>query len=206
MDAFDKKLFDIDKSAPAYYRLGEFVSEFAGTEYACRELFNRVCGLNEDVVRILLNGVRLNDLLPALKRLVEMNSFSESDKRDFRSCADQLHTISGFRNRLVHYGFDPFAPPDALETSNWLAARSREAIEVLKFEIDHMKSAAEDLTCITWQLSTLGQPRRFEDLPPAGLEAVLRPWRYKPVEPDTPNRPRRGSRRSQRRRSPPSDR
>jgi hypothetical protein len=181
---------------------GHFISLYASIESDCHVIFRRHANVTEDIARAITGGMRVSDLLPVVALLVEKSEMNKEDKRDFKECVEQLDHLTMFRNRLIHRGFRRSegiidAAMGKFISTNALTAKSREAIETLRFDLDDIKAAAKDCYRIHIRLQVLGHaegkpaPSFF---PENWQRAIYGPWLYKPVQPEKRKSPPRSPR------------
>jgi hypothetical protein len=190
----------VDPHAVYFYVLGQFVYQYAKTEAAFHLVLRWFTGLPDRQHRALIGAPRIADLTGAIRRLAVLSGRDEEDIKLWDEIYSRLNTISQLRDRLVHRGAD--VTDEGLLSTNSLTAKTDADIEFLRLQISDIDAATTDLASIAARVLVWGAPPGAY-FPKPMLDEARAPWRYKPVQPETPNRPPQTKRRS-RERPPPS--
>ena len=165
-----------------YYEFGRFICAFATVEMVAHALFRNVSGIENGKARAIVGGFRLIDLTQTIQRIGVLNSESEkdNDQKEITMLFDQLNTISAFRHALVHRGAT--VGEDEIVSTNILTAKTARSIEELRFGIDDVQRATDDLEVIALRIGFLMEEQDIQ-FGPEALAYLHAPWRYKPVRP-----------------------
>jgi hypothetical protein len=135
----------------------------------------------------MIGGMRLSDLTAVLGRVIELSkSIEQFFKDDFRDCMKQLDHITALRNRLIHRGATSHY--GHFMSTNALTAKTRESIEILRFQLDDLKAATADCNRMAFRIHLLGfrDHGQSEDWE----KSLYAPWQYKPLQPTKRQTPR----------------
>lgn len=184
----DAKLTQISEHLPFYLHFGHFISLFASAETSFHEFFHSMCGLDETMARALIGNEQISKVTSVCNRLVQVGPWEQQRKDDFQIVIDQMNSIARFRHDLVHRGVERIK--GKITSSSAVIAKSIKSVEILRFNLDHMKDASADLVRIIFELFVMRVPEMKQRAAQegSGLHSVLsQPWRYKSIEPDKPN-------------------
>jgi hypothetical protein len=186
----DAQLAQIGEHMPFYVHFGHFMSVFASAETSFHEFFHATCGLDESQARVLIGGEQIGKVSSVCNRLVQVLPWEQERKEQFQELVDRMNAISRFRHDLVHRGVERIK--GEITSSSAVISKSLESVEILRFNLDHMKDATADLVRIIMELFVIRVPsfRERAAQPGSGVHRVLsQPWRYKRIAPDKPNQP-----------------
>jgi len=178
---FDTKLY--------YEQLGSFISKFAFAEGVLRSVVGNLLGLDDDGVRVVLSGTRVDGLSAFLKRHYESKGLGIPG--ELSSALHQLGVISGERNRLVHYSVR-FTDTHAIWTNADTAVSEARQLE-RHFTNDDLVALNLDAFHIGVTLIAFLPGAPDEERPTLFSIGLGEPWRYKSVQPvrdDQKDRPR----------------
>jgi len=185
----NKKLADAGDDVPFYFYFGLFIATFAVMEKMCHWIFHSYSGLNEEIGRAFIGGEQLSKVTRLMTVLINRGDFSEAQREDFQGIIDQINTISTLRHALIHRGMA--VDKSQINVSNITIAKSREAVEVLKLNIDDIKCAIADLVTINLRFAVFREPALRDALTTELRNALNEPWRYTHIAPEKPFRPPR---------------
>src|SRR5688572_25205081 len=86
--------------------LGKFVNAFAKSEAFTHMLFPTLAKVTTRMAMALKGGMRLSDLMPIIRRVMEINNFDAGARSEIDALFTQLNEISIFRDRILHRGAD----------------------------------------------------------------------------------------------------
>lgn len=181
--AEDKPTIDkLGLKARFYYEFGRFICAFAMVEMVTHALFRNVSEIDDVKARAIVGGFRLTELIQTIQRIAAINSENEKDngQKEITMLFDQLNTITAFRHALVHRGAT--VGEDEIVSTNILTAKTMRSIEELRFGIDDIRKATDDLEVIAIRLGVLMEEQDIQ-FDPEALTYLHAPWRYKPVRP-----------------------
>ena len=170
------------KEGKFFYAFGKFICTFANTESTIHQFFQRISGLEDPKARAIMGGARLIDVVSAITRLVPYSDLGLSLRQEVKELLAQLHHISTFRHALIHRGAT--VSETEITSHNILTAKTWENVEQLRFQLEHVKAATDDLNCIGIRLWAIYKPEILDGYPAEVKKYLYSPWRYKPVQPD----------------------
>lgn len=195
-----------DNKTNAYHlALGRFIAEYATVEAELRALLWSVAGVKEPIAQAIMSGVRTEDGISLIYRVLDAKKWSEQRKARFKYLFDQIQAINKLRNDIVHRGASLQADGSWLSTNKTIA-HIPERITNTVVSPDILDFARSDLFNIRIGLVFLKLGRRAP--PPLNRmadEALKDAWRYIPAPqgrkastnrqtPQKPTRPPRSSR------------
>ncbi len=181
----DDKLSAIDGNVPFYYHFGQFMALFAVMEGQFHAFFQVHSGLELNVAKAIMGGEPFKKLTSVCNRMIQGKTWGKDRKEEFQEIVDQVNAIADFRNALVHRGVESIA--EEIVSSNALVAKTHEGVEILRFNIGHIKSARADVLRIILLLVTVVSPDVRRQLEASIQQILERPWQYKRLVPDKPN-------------------
>jgi hypothetical protein len=181
------------KDAPnveAYYAVGRFVWRYAQAETAIFVTCRKILGINLTTAHAVIGGMRASEAVSLTKRLMVVKRRSHAAVSEIQKVLDHFLLITGFRDRLVHRGFE-IQVDGTFASDTELRSKSHEDVEVMAFTVADVRRATRDLNVICRRLARVLFPYYWKGAPRTVLAELHQPWHYKPVRPDTPNRPLR---------------
>lgn len=183
--------------------LGKFAHVFARAETILSFKLIMDSGAPQKVVRALTGKLRLSDAMSTMKKIAEVNEWATETSKELHTVLDQLNHISELRDRVLHRGAK--VEGDRFISTNESFYRSIGNLEVFAFTLKDLEDATRDLRCIELRLFRLGLdmdsafPPKIRDEMNQSIQnevgELFGPWRYKPVQRETPNQqPRKKSR------------
>jgi len=157
--------------------LGRFVAMFAIAETAIQLTLWHYAKTPAPVARSVFSGVRTNEGINFVKRIVEATGVEAEAKIELEYVTQQLGIINGARNSILHHGALSVAEGRGI-VPNALVALTPEKITAFPISPQILDDMTNDLRKIIVHLHAhhMGRP------PPRGnwLDPVLRStWRYK---------------------------
>jgi len=178
----------------AYYcALGRFVDTFARVELAAHLTLRHYAKMSRGAGRALLSGVRVDETRNRLLRLFEAGLMGEADWEDAAPIFQQLGTINGRRNDILHHGAIDVAQGFGVVTNAEMALTFDRVTE-FSISPEILDDMTADLRKIMLRLYTrhMGRPAQAEQQPE--LDAISRaPWRYT-LQPSPPELSRKAGR------------
>jgi hypothetical protein len=165
-----------DDDAPCFEAIGRLVVEFARAEAFVHHLANTVSGLRTEKGMAVFSGVRLPDLILAVRACMRLNNMDSNAFDDLDACLTQLGVIGKARHKLAHRFVVTSNAQISAHTS--YTARSIGSAETEVFTLDDVAAMTEDCFCIKARIyrHTDGEGRRNT----RGLEGrIFQSWRYK---------------------------
>ncbi len=177
------------KLEAAYFEaLGRFVHAFAKAESMTHFSFSVYAKLDSEVARAIKGGMRLKELMPLIRRLMELNGYGEEDKAEVKDLFEQFNRISILRDTLLHRGADVMTD-GTLHSSNAATARAKDHEQVSIYEIEDLHAAIGDLQRISLRVlaTASGQRDEFKGvcLTAPGAPGLFGPWLYTPRSQET---------------------
>lgn len=169
-----------------FAELGRFVAAYAQLEMYVRIIAQNLIGLDIEVSRALIGGMRLVDLMQSVKRI----AIAKKTDQQFYDALDKhfsdVSDLSAFRDKLVHRQLNLVGGKMVL--SNIGSAKSQHHIEVDFMETAGIRAKSEEamrlmLACVP--LST--QKDQWKVLSEEQRQAFPHPWFEKPVGPAKPS-------------------
>jgi hypothetical protein len=164
--------------------LGEFVDEFASLEMLLHHSFRTFARINSDIAMALKGAMRLSELVPLIKRSMKARKWSNEDQAEMHTLFAQLDHISIFRDRVLHRGAW-MDTEGRLHSHNIATMKSAQSAEFVEFAVTDIQNASKDLKQIRQRLALIVWGRSFKKFGPELVQAVRRPWLYKPVKLET---------------------
>jgi len=164
-----------------YDALGRFVDAFAAAEGATQLVLWHYAKLPTSVALALLSGVRGDDVLNRMRRLVETGDVQQSDWVDLEPTLQQFNLINGTRDAILHYGAQAKSDGERYVT-NALKAHTRQKIRAFSISAEILADMTHDVRKIIVHLHTrhMGRPPLRGTLNLDAVAKILRaPWRYK---------------------------
>lgn len=180
-----KRRSRVEATKDYFFSLGKFIHFYALAESHWHLAFRAIADIPEEVSRALVGNVRGGDLIGSTKRVAKIRKLGEEQLEELEYLSAQFNLISEFRDRLVHRSALPNIK--IITSTNYESAKSLEDLEILEFTEYDLMYAAIDLTNIAARLS-LFVPELAARVPPYSIDWYFEPWRYKRIQPQTPNR------------------
>jgi hypothetical protein len=183
--------------------LGEFVTKFASVEGDLQHTLWKLAGLKFPVAQAVLSGVRTEDAIKRIYRLIDAKGWPPARKAKFKYIADQIQEINKLRNDILHHGADLQAD-DTWISSNKKFVHLPDRIRNTISSQAILLQAGFDLMGIRMRLTRVfgRHPKQYTDV----LDRLLAPaWRYKPApqSPPAQTNPKGHRKRKRRRKSSP---
>lgn len=173
-----------DGEAPFFQAFGHFIWQFATMERVCHMTFHSQCGLSEDLAKTLIGNEQLSKVTKLLNGVVKQKG-EKNEIKEMQDLVDQINAIGTLRHNLVHRGTNIVTGNDFIVT-NMQTARTPESIEILKVNIENIRSAIADLEAIVIRLFIFMSPHLKDAIPLRSMK-LFEPWRYKSLVPDRPH-------------------
>ncbi|HJR55307.1 MAG TPA: hypothetical protein VJ798_01915 [Rhizomicrobium sp.] len=179
-----------EEETERYAVLGLFIQHYAIVERTIHILFRFATGMSDDAARTISGGMRVSDLMSAITKLAKARNLGEEFSSETAVCFDQLNAISKFRDTLIHRGTSTH-DDGGLVSTNIFTAKTPEAVEVLKFDLEDIASAIDDCHRLCLRLERLTFAPDHWARSPGVVDLLGEPWSYRHRQPDTPLRPHR---------------
>jgi hypothetical protein len=176
-----------DQRRQYFEALGKFVNAFARAEAFTHFVFPTFSKLPPTMAMAVKGGMRLSDLMPIIRRVMEINDFEDEARTEVDTLFTQLNEISIFRDRILHRGAE-MLPDGTFESHNHATMKAIENLEIVKFTLEDIQGATSDLSRIALRIAMFMS--KDDDLDEAVMQYLYAPWRYKPVTLEKPNQPR----------------
>lgn len=169
-----------DQATSYFAAVGRFLVAFAEVEGSVHIAARILSGLSDRRARILLGGVRLNELIGKIRELMRLKRndlyFAELD-----ACLSQVEVLSKQRNKLVHRDVD--LAKDGFVVTNESVARSLSRIEQEMFTVHDLELMRNDCVRIYVRLLMAAAGRKHwpNAEPNLGIPQIHGPWHYKPL-------------------------
>ena len=195
----------VEHDASYYEAFGEFMHRYSRVETLLHFLFRYCLGAGMDKGRKLASaiagGMRSSDLMSLIRRVAKVRDLPEATQIEIDAIFSHLSAISLLRDYLVHRGTT--AAESGLISENTFTAKVLEDVQVLKLNLDDIKKATLDCKVMFLRLTAICYPEAKSLKLQITPKLLVRPWSYKPRQPDTPYRlPRKGA--QSRKRQPPA--
>jgi hypothetical protein len=168
--------------------IGRLVVEFARAEAFVHYLANWQSGLGTEKGMAIFAGMRLPDLIQAIRACMRLNKMESKASNDLDACFTQLDVIGKVRHKLAHRYVEiasEFGPQISVHTL--YTAKSLVSADVEEFTLQDMAAMTEDCFCIRIRIlrHTDAEARRKTR---TLEERIFQPWRYKPPQSQPPSR------------------
>lgn len=176
-----------EEFTPEHFQaIGEFITRYSALESLFIDVFINHSGLNHDMARAIVGGMRMKDVIERIKRVIKLRGLDEKILLDFEQVETLIDPLSTFRDNIVHRVWLQSAKGPVI--MNLAKARSMAAIT-------QEPVSTEELQHQTWQVvaaSIRVMPHMLTDAQWWALKDEHRnlmqaPWREKRPEQD-PNR------------------
>jgi hypothetical protein len=162
-----------------FLALGKFVDAFSTAETFTHYALQRYAKTPEPVTRAVFSGTRIDVEIQFLRRLRDTAVINDDEWNRLEPILEQLRTINGRRNEILHYGARAIASGEGFVT-NLVRAHTRDRVTSFPISPRILKDMTDDLRVITILLATnhTGIPTPPETR--ASIETALPlAWRYK---------------------------
>lgn len=167
-----------------FYELGKFICAFAQVETAMQGVLKRLAGVYDPRAIAIFGGETIGRVLEVMQRLVPLSALNEEQTKEMKLLISQVHAISSFRNALIHR-------PATITENGFVSfkinkTKTFQTFERLKFQLEDLRNATEDLDCIEKRASIVFVPPDMKAFEDEHLQRLFAPWQYKPLEPEKP--------------------
>lgn len=178
--------------------LGRFIEMFSLVESVMQFALWNYARTPVPTARAIFSGVRVKEAMGLIRRIfdIEANSKDTDTKSDLEKVFNQLTTINGLRNDLIHHGSqDDGEVPEGRIISNELWAITPERLRTTPISPEILNDLTFDLVKIIVHLIS-HHTGRFLRVPlkePMRMEILSAPWRYKPPQQAPRQQKKRGN-------------
>ncbi len=92
-----------EEFTPEHYQaLGEFITRYSTLESFFQDVFGIYSGLEPDMSRAVMGGMRMKDVISRTKRVIQIRGLDARIFKDIEQIETLLDPLSTFRDRVVH--------------------------------------------------------------------------------------------------------
>lgn len=174
-----------DTQLKYFMELGIFVHTYSKVEAFVHLMFPRIAKVQPSVANAIKRSMKVSELISIIKPLLVLNDYSSEVILESEKLFSHFAHISEFRHKIIHRGAD-LLEDGSLFSHNSPTMGLAERFETMKFSVEDIEHASEDLRRMQLRILLLGSGCSRELILQNDQNAFA-PWLYTHVQPMTPN-------------------
>lgn len=170
---------DGDPRTPMLRALGLFIMNYAKVETAVQMYARSLIGISDDKARILLSGLRVEEIIAKIALLLPKTQRSKSECDEFRILTAQLKRITDARHSLVHNGVT-FLSNEKVLSHKHFVFKDKDKFPSQEFTLEQLYAMLDDCAYMFTRFMAITEPELWKEVAFSSFrEAAFEPWRYK---------------------------